>query len=68
MTRIPQPSTAARVDLERQHRAHDVLDLLIAQAGAVQVLDILRYLYIVGGATPRMAQKGFRPTAGQKRS
>ena len=65
MTRIPQPSTAARVDLERQHRAHDVLDLLIAQAGAVQVLDILRYLYIVGGATPRMAQRDCAPPRGK---
>ena len=63
-TRLPQPSTAARVDLERQHRAHDVLDLLIAQRGAVDVLHLLRYWYVVHTCT----RKGIRPTEGQKTS
>ena len=64
MTRIPQPSTAARVDLERQHRAHDVLDLLIAQRGAVDVLHLLRYWYVVDA----LRIKGRRPTERQKTS
>ena len=64
MNRLPQPSTVARVDLERQHRAHDVLDLLIAQRGAVDVLHLLRYWYVVDA----LRQKGRRPTEVQKRS
>ena len=63
-TRLPQPSTAARVDLERQHRAHDVLDLLIAQRGAVDVLHLLRYWYVVDALRIR----GRRPTEAPKRS
>ena len=63
-TRLPQPSTVTRVDLERQHRAHDVLDLLIAQRGAVDVLHLLRYWYVVNTCT----RKGLRPTEGQKTS
>lgn len=62
MTRLPQPSTAARVDLERQLRAHDVLDLLIAQRGAVDVLHLLRYWYVVDV----LRIKGRRPTEGHK--
>ena len=53
-----------RADLERQHRAHDVLDLLIAQRGAVDVLHLLRYWYVVDV----LRIKGRRPTEGQKRS
>jgi hypothetical protein len=64
MTRLPQPSTAARVDLERQLCAHDVLDLLIAQRGAVDVLHLLRYWYVVDALRIR----GRRPTEVQKRS
>lgn len=64
MNRLPQPSTATRVDLERQHRAHDVLDLLIAQRGAVDVLHLLRYWYVVDA----LRLKGRRPTEGQKTS
>ena len=63
-TRLPQPTTAARDDLLRQHRAHDVLDLLIAQRGAVDVLHLLRYWYVVDA----LRLKGRRPTEGQKRS
>ena len=62
MTRLPQPSTVTRVDLERQHRAHDVLDLLIAQRGAVDVLHLLRYWYVVDV----LRIKGRRPTEGHK--
>ena len=64
MSRPPTPPPAARVDLERQHRAHDVLDLLIAQRGAVDVLHLLRYWYVVNTCT----RKGIRPTEGQKTS
>ena len=64
MTRLPHPSTVTRVDLERQHRAHDVLDLLIAQRGAVDVLHLLRYWYVVDA----LRLKGRRPTEVQKRS
>ena len=64
VNRLPQPSTVTRVDLERQHRAHDVLDLLIAQRGAVDVLHLLRYWYVVNTCT----RKGLRPTEGQKTS
>ncbi len=62
MTRLPHPSTVTRVDLERQHRAHDVLDLLIAQRGAVDVLHLLRYWYVVDV----LRIKGRRPTEGHK--
>ena len=62
MTRLPQPSTVTRVDLERQHRAHDVLDLLIAQRGAVDVLHLLRYWYVVDV----LRIKGRRPTESHK--
>jgi len=64
MSRPPTPPPAARVDLERQLRAHDVLDLLIAQRGAVDVLHLLRYWYVVDA----LRIKGRRPTKGQKRS
>ena len=64
MSRPPTPPPAARVDLERQLRAHDVLDLLIAQRGAVDVLHLLRYWYVVDA----LRLKGRRPTEVQKRS
>ena len=62
MSRPPTPPPAARVDLERQLRAHDVLDLLIAQRGAVDVLHLLRYWYVVDV----LRIKGRRPTEGHK--
>ena len=64
MSRPPTQPPAARVDLERQLRAHDVLDLLIAQRGAVDVLHLLRYWYVVDV----LRIKGRRPTEVQKRS
>ena len=62
MSRPPTPPPAAQVDLERQLRAHDVLDLLIAQRGAVDVPHLLRYWYVVDV----LRIKGRRPTEGHK--
>ena len=64
MSRPPPPPPDAQGDLERQLRAHDVLDLLIAQRGAVDVLHLLRYWYV--DDVRRI--KGRRPTEGQKPS
>ena len=47
MTRLPTPSAATRATMAQQHTAHDILDLLIAQRGAVDVLHLLRYWYVV---------------------
>lgn len=48
--------------MAQQHAAHDVLDLLIAQRGAVDVLHLLRYWYVVNTCT----SKGIRPTEARK--